>query len=136
MMRAVSNVVAAIVLIGITIAGFALAYPILFSEAKGVSGIGSLMGLKAHAKAVKLVLADYSVAYENRHYVVKLWIYNAGWEKTRIAKLGVPGYSLAVSVVLEPGSVKEITLYVPERYGSPDRVVVVTDLNVFLYSLS
>lgn len=135
-MKAVSNVVAAIVLIGITIAGFALAYPILFSEAKGFSGIGSLMGLEAHAKAVRLVLADYSVAYENGHYVVRLWIYNAGWEEARIVKLGVPGYSVAVSVAVEPGSVREATLYVPEKYGSPDRVVVVTDSNVFLYSLS
>ncbi|NPA97888.1 MAG: hypothetical protein GXO43_00760 [Crenarchaeota archaeon] len=134
-MRAVSNVVAAIILIGITIAGFAIAYPILFSEAKGFSGIGALMGLEAHSKAVRLVLIDYSVSHENGYYTVTLWLYNAGWEEAHITKIGVPQALYPVSITIEPGGTREAVFRVPDKYGEPDKVVVVTEANVFSFNL-
>ena len=78
-MKAVSNVVAVMILIGIAIAGFALAYPILFSRLHGAyGGVSSILGLEARGKSVKLSMIDYKVEDLGNKYRVKLVIYNAG----------------------------------------------------------
>lgn len=48
-MKGVSNVVAAIVLIGITLAGFAIVYPTLFSRVHGVYS-GSVLEVETWAR--------------------------------------------------------------------------------------
>lgn len=135
-MRAVSNVVAAIVLIGITIVGFAIAYPIFFAKARGVEGAGSILDLESHGKGVKLSLIDYTVTESGGNYNVKLWIYNAGWTTAHLLKVSTPnGYTAQVSVAINPGETSEISLSIPSSYGIPNRIIVVTETRIFIFDL-
>ncbi len=137
-MKGVSNVVAAIVLIGITLAGFAIAYPTLFSRVHGVYGAGSLIDQESYGKGVRLVLIDYDArqTYSGGPYSIKLWIYNSGWNTAHVTKICTPnGYSHEESITIEPGETKEISIGIPQSYGRPSRIIVVTKTRVFIFDL-
>jgi len=135
-MRAVSNVVAAIVLIGITIVGFAIVYPIFFAKARGVEGAGSILDLESHGKGVKLSLIDYTVTESGGNYNVKLWIYNAGWTTAHLLKVSTPnGYTAQVSLTINPGETREISLSIPTSYGIPSRIIMVAETGVYIFDL-
>ena len=135
-MRAVSNVVAAMVLIGITIVGFAIAYPVFFAKAHGLSGSGNLLDMEAEDRGVKLVLIDYTITRNDGSYEVKLWIYNAGWATARIMKAMTPnGYAEDLSTIVKPGETVQVVVNVPGYYGEPSRIILVTEYKPFIFSL-
>jgi len=135
-LKAVSNVLAAIILIGITIVGFAIAYPIFFAKARGVGGAGSLLDNEIHSKSVKLVLVDYEIVEKNSGYHVKLWIYNAGWATADIVKVMTPnGYTAELQVSIKPGETKVIELDIPINYGGFNRIIIVEKSRPFIFEL-
>lgn len=128
MSRAVSNVLAALVLMGVTLAAFAVAYPVFFSSSSSATGsIGSLLERQAESSATLITLVDYGVESLGLYYKLKVWLYNYGWRGCRVVKAVVNGYEVVLARTIDPKGFSEIVVYVPRGYGYPRSLILVLD---------
>ena len=94
--------------------------------------------MEARGKSISLNLVDYQInRVDDEYYVIELWVYNSGWSRAHVTEFIVPGYESSIDVVLEPGVVEKIVLYVPtSKCVEPEKVVLVTDCGrSFLFEL-
>ena len=128
MNRAISNVLATLILIGVTLAAFAIAYPFFFSSSSSVaSSIGGLLRNQAESSGALIELINYEVEGLGTSYKLRLWFYNYGWEECKIVKVIVNGYEVSLARVIKPKSFTEIALYAPSSYGYPKNIIIITD---------
>jgi len=126
--KAISNVMATIVLIGVTLAAFAVAYPIFFSSSSSITGsIGDLLEKQAQSSGTLITLVDYEIEGQGFYYKLRIWLYNYGWRECKTIRAIVNGYEVSLARTIEPKSFSEITLYIPSSYGYPKNLILILD---------